>query len=143
MKISKQRLRRVIRESYTRILAEGNASVDYMRGYEDAMDELPQNPTDGKGGYYDMGYADYLSGKDEEYNQLVKDEEGYESGVDWISWGNEKGLNPEYDNQGQLHYYVPYSGLGDSYTKDAERLGASVEDSYDGQSYIIYTGVYE
>ena len=51
------------------VINEGNASVDYMIGYEDARDDLPMNSDDG---YYQMGYADYLDGKHEDYKALVK-----------------------------------------------------------------------
>ena len=57
-----------------RVILEGNASVDYMIGYEDARDDLPMNPTDGNNGYYAMGYADYLDGKHDEYQTLIKDQ---------------------------------------------------------------------
>ena len=52
---------------------EGNASVDYMIGYEDARDDLPMNSDDG---YYQMGYADYLDGRHEEYRALIRDQQG-------------------------------------------------------------------
>ena len=51
------------------VINEGNASVDYMIGYEDARDDLPMNSDSG---YYQMGYADYLDGKHEDYEALVK-----------------------------------------------------------------------
>ena len=51
------------------VISEGNASVDYMIGYEDARDDLPMNSDNG---YYQMGYADYLDGKHEDYEALVK-----------------------------------------------------------------------
>ena len=54
------------------IIREGNASVDYMIGYEDARDDLPMNSDDG---YYAMGYADYLEGKHDDYEQLIKDQQ--------------------------------------------------------------------
>ena len=51
------------------VINEGNASVDYMIGYEDARDDLPMNSDNG---YYQMGYSDYLDGKHEDYKALVK-----------------------------------------------------------------------
>ena len=138
MKISKLKLRRILRESYQEIISEGNASVDYMRGYEDAQDDLPKNPTDGPNGFYNVGYQDFLLGQHEEYKQLMKDQENFQPGVDWMSWADSHGLIPEFDSQKRLHFYVPYSGRGDEIMHDAERLGGVVEDSPDGRSYIIY-----
>lgn len=57
------------------VINEGNASVDYMIGYEDARDDLPMNSDDG---YYQMGYADYMNGKHGDYQALIRDQQGYD-----------------------------------------------------------------
>tara|TARA_A100001015_G_C15038132_1_gene737655 strand:- start:58 stop:1014 length:957 start_codon:yes stop_codon:yes gene_type:complete len=67
---------KIHRLAENRIISEGNASVDYMIGYEDARDDLPMNSDDG---YYQMGYADFLNGKHEDYQTLIKDQQGYEA----------------------------------------------------------------
>ena len=56
-------------------------------------------------------------------------------------------LYPEYDNEGQLHFYLDVAPGQDSVdlldiVSDAENLGASVEEISDGQQYVIYTGEY-
>ncbi|OUU26774.1 MAG: hypothetical protein CBB97_07090 [Candidatus Endolissoclinum sp. TMED37] len=78
MKLTKRQLRKIIKEEKARLLRkgrinEGNASVDYMIGYEDARDDLPMNSDDG---YYQMGYADYLNDRHEDYEALIKDQQG-------------------------------------------------------------------
>ncbi len=84
MKITKRQLKRIIREEYSQlikeekrnIINEGNSSVDYMIGYEDARDDLPMNPTHSKNGFYQMGYADFMNDIHDNYRQLIKDQQG-------------------------------------------------------------------
>ena len=65
----------------------------------------------------------------------------------WIIWAEQYDLYPEYDNEGQLHFYLDVAPGQDSadlldIVSDAENLGASVEEISDGQQYVIYTGEY-
>ena len=53
---------------------------------------------------------------------------------EWMDWGDGHGLDPEYDNDGQLIYYTDDPAAA----KDAERLGADIEGDRTGQ-YVIYT----
>ncbi len=86
---------KIHRLSENRIMTEGNASVDYMIGYEDARDDLPMNSDDG---YYQMGYADYLNGKHEDYQTLIRDQQGYEADF--------KQLPPKLPVKESYHYGV-------------------------------------
>ena len=52
----------------------------------------------------------------------------------WLAWGDEYGLDPEYDNDGQLIYYTDNAAAA----KDAESLYADVERDRMGQ-FVIYT----
>ena len=52
----------------------------------------------------------------------------------WLAWGDEYGLDPEYDNDGQLIYYTDSPAAA----KDAESLYADVERDRMGQ-FVIYT----
>ena len=53
---------------------------------------------------------------------------------EWMAWGDGYGLDPAYDNDGQLIYYTDNA----SAARDAERLGADVERDRMGQ-HVIYT----
>ena len=60
---------------------------------------------------------------------------------EWESWGETFGLSPEYDNEGQAHFYMePDHRDFAAIVKEAERAGASVETDNYGQA-IIYTGM--
>lgn len=52
----------------------------------------------------------------------------------WLAWGDEHGLDPEYDNDGQLMYYTDSRVAAD----DARELYADVERDNMGQ-FVIYT----
>ena len=57
----------------------------------------------------------------------------------WKTWGMfQYGLEPEYDNDGQLIYYTD----NPTAAKDAESLDADVQEDNMGQ-YVIYTGTYD
>lgn len=64
------RLRRMIKEEKAKILLEGNHVINYMHGYEDARDDLPQNSDDP---WYSAGYADYLEGVHDQYEVAQQD----------------------------------------------------------------------
>ena len=63
---------------------------------------------------------------------------------EWESWSETFGLTPEYDNEGQLHFYLDARSYspGDfaAIVREAERVGASVETDNYGEA-IIYTGM--
>jgi hypothetical protein len=66
-----------------------------------------------------------------------------ETHQEWLSWSQTFNLDPEYDYEGQLHFYLYPTALDrDAIAKEAERIGASLETDNEGQT-IIYTGVFE
>ena len=62
---------------------------------------------------------------------------------EWITWGETFGLDSEYDNEGQLIFYLdPDDPDAQAIAREADRAGADVQTSpasYD--STIIYTGM--
>ncbi len=68
---------------------------------------------------------------------------GPSSVEEWTIWADTFGLDSEYDNEGQLIFYLdPEDPDAQAIAREAERAGADVQTSpasYD--STIIYTGV--
>ena len=114
MKITKRRLRRIIREAITNV------------------DDI--SPT--------------------ARNSRAKAEQGRpapirgEGDSEWVIWAEQYSeLQPEYDNEGQLHFYLPEwtdesDPVAQGIVEEAEDLGASIEYLQNGQ-IVIYTGEYE
>ena len=69
---------------------------------------------------------------------------GPSSVQEWTKWSETFGLDSEYDNEGQLHFYLDARSYSPrdfaAIVKEAERAGASVETDNYGQT-IIYTGM--
>ena len=123
MKITKRQLKRIIKEEYKKIMKESRPGVDSVsptaRNFRAKAEQGMPAP---------------IRGEDES---------------DWIIWAEQYSpdISPEYDNEGQLHFYLPeWTDMSDPVAKgiveEAEDMGASVEILQSGQ-IVIYTGEYE
>jgi len=116
MRIARRQLRRIIKEEYRKILLEG-PGVDAISPTARNSRELGRRDT-----------ADPIRGEDDS---------------NWVIWAEQYGFDPNYDNEGQLHFYVEADWPeAEGVLDEAESMGASIENSLDGYNWIIYTGEY-
>jgi hypothetical protein len=60
---------------------------------------------------------------------------------EWTAWSETFGLSPEYDNDGQLIFYLSHEQPDRAaIAADAVKAGASVDTDYEGND-MIYTGM--
>ena len=60
---------------------------------------------------------------------------------EWITWGETFSLSPEYDNDGQLIFYLSHNQPDRAaIAAEALKAGANVDTDYEGND-MIYTGM--
>ena len=143
MRITKRRLRRIIREAVsdtTHAVQRNYTDASGKRQFVPAGRSQAQRARDRAAAHSKVGIpSGNLSSAN--WNDSVNNPQ---TAADWKDWSKTFNLDVEHDNDGQIILYVDDDTPdAAAVTKAADRAGAEVQDGDQGRTAVIYTGAYD